>query len=100
VASRRRRQVEVSLAEVELAQVVGNLLDDALLHGQAPVKVRVNRAGLIGRTGRGVARLEVEDSRPGTDPQLLATRPDGSPGLPSRAPGPASASDWFLRRVL
>ena len=62
----------MSLGEVELAKVVGSLLDNALLHGQSPLKVRVNRAGLIDQTGRAVARLEVEDSGPGMDPQLLA----------------------------
>ena len=61
----------MSLGEVELAEVVGNLLDDALLHGQSPLKC-VNRAGLIDQTGRAVACLEVEDSGPGMDPQLLA----------------------------
>jgi hypothetical protein len=68
----------VSLGEVELAKVVGNLLDDARLHGQPPLKVRVNRAGLIDQTGRAVTRLE--DSGPGMDPQLLAAatrRPSG-----------------------
>jgi two-component system OmpR family sensor kinase len=64
-------QVEVSMGEVELAQVVGNLLDNALLHGQAPIKVCVDRVDAA--AGDTVARLEVEDSGPGMDAQLLAT---------------------------
>ena len=87
----------MSLWEVELAKVVGSLLDNALLHRQSPLKVRVNRAGLIDQTGRAVARLEVEDSGPGIDPQLLAatrrlvraaesrSRPGFSLGLVPRA---------------
>jgi two-component system, OmpR family, sensor kinase len=76
------RRVEVSLGEAELAQVVGNFLDDALLHGQPSVEVRFNRAGLIDRTDRGVARLEVEDfevedSGPEMEPRLLATATRG-----------------------
>lgn len=63
--------VEVSVGEVELAQVVSNLLDNALLHGQPPIDVRVDRAENAG--GDVVARIEVEDSGPGMDPQLLAT---------------------------
>jgi signal transduction histidine kinase len=40
--------VEVAVDEVELAQVVGNLLDNALLHGQPPVQVHVDRVGPSG----------------------------------------------------
>jgi two-component system OmpR family sensor kinase len=61
----------VPMGEVELAQVVGNLLDNALLHGQAPIKVCVDRVDAA--AGDTVARLEVEDSGPGMDAQLLAT---------------------------
>ncbi|SDT00330.1 Signal transduction histidine kinase [Friedmanniella luteola] len=58
--------VEVAVGEVELAQVVGNLLDNALLHGQPPVHVHVDRVGAVGR-------LQVQDAGPGMDAQLLAT---------------------------
>jgi signal transduction histidine kinase len=88
----------VSLGEVELAKVVGNLLDDALLHGQSPLKVRVNRAGLIDQTGRAVARLEVEDSGPGMDPHLLATATRRFTRAAESRSRPASASDWLLDR--
>lgn len=61
--------VEVPLGEVELGQVVGNLLDNALLHGQPPVHVHVDRIGTV-------ARLTVQDVGPGMEPHLLtiATR--------------------------
>ncbi|GAA3578119.1 ATP-binding protein [Microlunatus spumicola] len=59
--------VAVRLAEVELAQVVGNLLDNAALHGRPPVRARVDRPAA------GVGRLEVDDAGSGMDPHLLAT---------------------------
>ena len=58
--------VEVAVGEVELGQVVGNLLDNALLHGRPPVDVSVDRL-------QGVGRLQVRDAGAGMDPQLLAT---------------------------
>lgn len=58
--------VEVAVGEVELAQVVRNLLDNALLHGQPPVQVHVDRVGAVGR-------LQVRDAGPGMDAQQLAT---------------------------
>jgi hypothetical protein len=89
----------VSLGEVELAKVVGSLLDNALLHGQSPLKVRVNRAGLIDQTGEPLRASRSRTPVPGLT-RSSWPRPDGSSGLRSPAPGPASASDWFLERVL
>ncbi|SDS99018.1 Signal transduction histidine kinase [Friedmanniella luteola] len=58
--------VEVAVGEVELGQVVGNLLDNALLHGEPPVQVNVDRV-------QGIGRLQVQDAGAGMDPKLLAT---------------------------
>jgi two-component system OmpR family sensor kinase len=58
--------VEVALGEIEAGQVVGNLLDNALLHGRPPVQVAVDQVGAVGR-------LQVRDAGVGMDEQLLAT---------------------------
>ena len=58
--------VEVALGEVEVAQLVGNLLDNALLHGEPPVQVEVDATGRVGR-------VRVQDAGPGMSPELLAT---------------------------
>jgi two-component system OmpR family sensor kinase len=58
--------VMVTLSPVETSQLVGNLLDNALLHGRPPVHVRVDQINHL-------ARLQVQDDGPGMDPELLAT---------------------------
>jgi two-component system OmpR family sensor kinase len=58
--------VTVTLSPVETSQLVGNLLDNALLHGRPPVQVRVDQINHL-------ARLQVQDDGPGMDPELLAT---------------------------
>lgn len=55
----------VALGPVELGQVVGNLLDNALLHGRPPVDVRVDRHEKL-------ARLHVQDAGPGMNAEILA----------------------------
>lgn len=56
---------QVPLRPVELSQIVGNLLDNASLHGSAPVDVTVDRVDTW-------ARLLVRDAGPGMTPELLA----------------------------
>ncbi len=58
--------VQVRLGEVQVAQVLGNLLDNAARHGAAPVRVRVDAVP-------GFGRLSVSDAGPGMDPAMLAT---------------------------
>jgi signal transduction histidine kinase len=58
--------VLVALAVTPAAQILGNLLDNAALHGRPPVTVGVDVAG-------GVGRLMVTDHGEGMDPDLLAT---------------------------
>ncbi|XBB66507.1 HAMP domain-containing sensor histidine kinase [Nocardioides sp. WV_118_6] len=59
--------VPVALADVEAERILGNLLDNALHHGAAPVQVTVDRPA------PGWARLRVADAGPGMAPDLLAT---------------------------
>ena len=56
----------VPLSEAAAGQLVGNLLDNAVKHGAAPVDVVVDRVGEWGR-------LRVTDAGPGMDAELLAT---------------------------
>ena len=58
--------VEVALGAVQVAQVLGNLLDNATRHGAPPVTVTVDRAGDSGR-------LVVVDHGEGMDAEMLAT---------------------------
>jgi signal transduction histidine kinase len=58
--------VQVSLGAVQVAQVLGNLLDNAARHGAPPVTVTVDRVGDSGR-------LVVVDHGPGMDAEMLAT---------------------------
>jgi signal transduction histidine kinase len=58
--------VVVRLGEVQVAQVLGNLLDNAARHGAPPVRVRVDAVP-------GFGRLSVSDAGPGMDPEMLAT---------------------------
>jgi signal transduction histidine kinase len=57
----------VALSEVQVARVVGNLLDNAMRHGAPPVRVRVDDEET------GYARLVVTDRGPGMAPEMLAT---------------------------
>jgi signal transduction histidine kinase len=63
--------VEVVLGEVQAAQVLGNLLDNAARYGAPPVDVRVDEVEVEGRPGYG--RLTVVDAGPGMDAEMLAT---------------------------
>ncbi|MGH3425034.1 MAG: sensor histidine kinase, partial [Nocardioidaceae bacterium] len=70
----------VDASGTRLAQLLGNLLDNAALHGEAPVTVGVDVAG-------DTVRLTVTDSGPGMDPETLAVAPQRfarSPGARSR----------------
>jgi signal transduction histidine kinase len=63
--------VEVALGEVQVAQVLGNLLDNAARYGAPPVDVRVDEVEVAGEPRYG--RLTVTDAGPGMDAELLAT---------------------------
>jgi two-component system, OmpR family, sensor kinase len=65
------RPVEVALGEVQVAQVLGNLLDNAARYGGPPVDVRVDAVNLDGEPGYG--RLTVTDAGPGMGAEMLAT---------------------------
>ncbi len=58
--------VAAALGPAEFTQLLDNLLDNAVLHGQPPVRVTVTQSA-------GWAKLEVQDAGPGMEPQLLAT---------------------------
>jgi two-component system OmpR family sensor kinase len=58
--------VTAALGPVEITQLLDNLLDNAVLHGQPPVHVAVTQSA-------GWAILRVQDAGPGMEPQLLAT---------------------------
>lgn len=58
--------VHVALGEVQVAQVLNNLLDNAARYGAPPVEVRVDELS-------GYGRLTVTDAGPGMDAEMLAT---------------------------
>jgi signal transduction histidine kinase len=55
--------VDIGLTQVN--QILGNLLDNAALHGQPPITITVNQTA-------GVARLSVIDAGDGMDAEMLA----------------------------
>jgi signal transduction histidine kinase len=58
--------VQVNTDPTQITQIIGNLLDNATLHGRQPVTVTVDDTA-------GVARLFVVDSGDGMDAAMLAT---------------------------
>jgi two-component system OmpR family sensor kinase len=75
--------VLVDLDAVSLRRILDNLLDNAALHGSAPVTVTVARVD-------GWARLEVADCGDGMSPDLLATATDRFARSPEARSRPGS----------
>jgi two-component system, OmpR family, sensor kinase len=75
--------VLVDLDAATLRRILDNLLDNAALHGAAPVTVTVDRVD-------GWARLQVSDCGPGMPPHLLATAADRFARSPEARSRPGS----------
>jgi two-component system, OmpR family, sensor kinase len=75
--------VLVDLDVVAIRRILDNLLDNAALHGSAPVTVTVDRI-------EGWARLQVADCGPGMPPDLLATATDRFARSPEARSRPGS----------
>ncbi|MCW2750005.1 MAG: ATP-binding region, ATPase domain protein, partial [Aeromicrobium sp.] len=75
--------VLVSIGTTRLTQLLDNLLDNAAIHGQPPVTVRVD-------TVDGAARLMVADAGPGMDAETLATATQRFARAPDARPRPGS----------
>jgi two-component system OmpR family sensor kinase len=77
------RPVLVDLDAATIRRILDNLLDNAALHGAAPVTVTVDRVD-------GWARLKVSDCGPGMPPHLLATATDRFARSPEARSRPGS----------